>query len=154
MQKRLLPWTSKETISAVSGLDAFIDGHSHSTIKGEKISDKDGKDVVLTQTGEYFKRIGMMVIDSETGNIETDFIEYDKEKRNATHLALHVDMAAPQWRMRRREGKYELCGRVRRCPASFPSPHLLIPIIHSMHQWYKTTIAFLRLKKAYFEKAY
>ncbi|MBE6853022.1 MAG: bifunctional metallophosphatase/5'-nucleotidase [Ruminococcus sp.] len=75
------PWTSKETISAVSGLDAFIDGHSHSTIKGEKISDKDGKDVVLTQTGEYFKRIGMMVIDSETGNIETDFIEYDKEKQ-------------------------------------------------------------------------
>lgn len=69
------PWTSKETISAISGLDAFIDGHSHSIVKGEAIKDKDGKDVLLTQTGQYFNRIGMMLIDSSTGKITTDFIE-------------------------------------------------------------------------------
>ena len=69
------PWTSKETISAISGLDAFIDGHSHSIVKGEAIKDKDDKDVLLTQTGQYFNRIGMMLIDSSTGKITTDFIE-------------------------------------------------------------------------------
>ena len=70
------PWTSAETISNVYGLDAFIDGHSHSTVEGKLVDDKNGKDVVLTQTGEYFDRIGMMHIDGETGVITTDFIEY------------------------------------------------------------------------------
>jgi len=69
------PWTSEETIAGISGLDAFIDGHSHSVIEAKEVTGKDGEAVVLTQTGEYFKRIGMMVIDSETGAITTDFIE-------------------------------------------------------------------------------
>ena len=69
------PWTSEETIAGISGLDAFIDGHSHSVIEAKEVAGKDGEAVVLTQTGEYFKRIGMMVIDSETGAITTDFIE-------------------------------------------------------------------------------
>lgn len=70
-----MPWTSEETIANVSGLDAFIDGHSHSTVEGKEIADKNGENVLLTQTGEYFDRIGMMVIDSESGDITTDFIE-------------------------------------------------------------------------------
>ncbi len=69
------PWTSKETIASVSGLDAFIDGHSHTLIVGEEVADKDGNAVVLAQTGEYFGRIGMMVIDAETGDIAVDMIE-------------------------------------------------------------------------------
>ena len=69
------PWTSEETIANVSGLNAFIDGHSHSTVKGKDVADKDGNNVLLTQTGEYFDRIGVMIIDAETGAITTDFIE-------------------------------------------------------------------------------
>jgi len=72
------PWTSRETIEKVTGLDAFIDGHSHSTVKGELVKGKDGNDVLLTQTGEYFDRIGLMVIDGETGEFATDFIEYEE----------------------------------------------------------------------------
>ncbi|MBQ2691379.1 MAG: bifunctional metallophosphatase/5'-nucleotidase, partial [Clostridia bacterium] len=72
------PWTSEETIANVSGLDAFIDGHSHSTVEYKEVADKDGNAVVLTQTGEYFGRIGMMVIDAETGAISTDFIEAEE----------------------------------------------------------------------------
>ncbi len=70
------PWTSEEVIANVSGLDAFIDGHSHSTVAGKEVADKDGNTVVLTQTGEYFGNIGMMVIDGETGAITTDLITY------------------------------------------------------------------------------
>ena len=72
------PWTSEETIAHVSGLDAFIDGHSHSTVEGKEVADKDGNTVLLTQTGDYFNRIGMMVIDAETGEITTDFVEYNE----------------------------------------------------------------------------
>lgn len=72
------PWRSEDTIANVSGLDAFIDGHSHSIVEGKTVSDKDGNNVLLTQTGEYFDRIGMMIIDSETGNITTDFIECEE----------------------------------------------------------------------------
>ncbi len=68
------PWTSEELIANVSGLNAFIDGHSHSTVEGKEIADKAGSAVVLTQTGEYFGNIGMMVIDGETGAITTDLI--------------------------------------------------------------------------------
>ena len=70
------PWTSEETIANVSGLDAFIDGHSHSTVVGKEVADKEGNAVLLTQTGEYFKAIGMMLIDGETGAITTDLITY------------------------------------------------------------------------------
>ncbi len=69
------PWTSEEVIGGVSGLDAFIDGHSHSIVEGSLVQDKDGNEVLLTQTGEYFNRIGMMIIDSDTGEITTSFIE-------------------------------------------------------------------------------
>ena len=72
------PWTSEETIANVSGLDAFIDGHSHSTVEYAEVADKDGNTVVLTQTGEYYGRIGMMVIDPDTCDITTDFIEYEE----------------------------------------------------------------------------
>ena len=72
------PYTSAETIANVSGLDAFIDGHSHSIVEGTLTPDKDGKDVLLTQTGEYFDRIGLMIIDGESGEITTDFIECEE----------------------------------------------------------------------------
>ena len=71
------PWTSAETIAKISGLDAFIDGHSHSTVEGDKVADKDGKEVLLTQTGEYFDRMGLMVIGAD-GTIKTDFIEAEE----------------------------------------------------------------------------
>lgn len=68
------PWTSLETIANVSGLTAFIDGHSHTTVEGKQVTDKDGKAVLLTQTGEYFDAIGLMVIDGQTGAVTTDLI--------------------------------------------------------------------------------
>ena len=72
------PWTSEETIANVSGLTAFIDGHSHSTVEGKEVAGKDGGKVILTQTGEYFDRIGAMLISAEGGEISTSFIEYSE----------------------------------------------------------------------------
>ena len=67
------PWTSEETIANVTGLDAFIDGHSHSTVPYKEVADKAGSTVVLTQTGEYFNAIGMMVIKAD-GTITSELL--------------------------------------------------------------------------------
>lgn len=71
------PWTSEETIAGVSGLDAFIDGHSHSTVEASLVKDKEGKEVLLTQTGYYFGTIGLMTIDT-TGAIKTELLEAEE----------------------------------------------------------------------------
>ena len=78
------PWTSEETIANTTGLDAFIDGHSHSTVLGKEVADKAGNAVLLSSTGEYFGKIGMMVIDSETGAITTDFITVNELTETTT----------------------------------------------------------------------
>ncbi len=56
------PWTSKEVISNVGGIDIFIDGHSHSVIDGEKVNDKNGESVLLTSTGTKLSNIGTVTI--------------------------------------------------------------------------------------------
>ena len=67
------PWTSREIIANTTGLDAFIDGHSHSTISGETVKDKSGSDVVLTSTGTKLANIGKMTITAE-GQVSTELV--------------------------------------------------------------------------------
>ncbi len=67
------PWTSEEVIANTTGLDAFIDGHSHSTVPMKEVADKSGNTVILTQTGEYFGAIGKMTITAE-GTISTELV--------------------------------------------------------------------------------
>ncbi|MGN1001342.1 MAG: 5'-nucleotidase C-terminal domain-containing protein [Oscillospiraceae bacterium] len=64
------PWNSEDVIANTTGLDAFIDGHSHSTVEGKEIADKDGNPVVLTQTGSYLAALGQMTIAAD-GTITT-----------------------------------------------------------------------------------
>lgn len=72
-------WDSRTVIANVSGLDAFIDGHSHTFIDGEMVKDKSGKEVLLTQTGYYLNSVGRMTI-TEDGAISTELIkDYDRE---------------------------------------------------------------------------
>lgn len=66
------PWRSEDVIANTSGLDAFIDGHSHSTVPMKEVSDKDGNKVILTQTGEYFGAVGKMTISD--GEIKTELL--------------------------------------------------------------------------------
>ena len=68
------PWTSEDVIAHVSGLDAFIDGHSHSEVNGKRVLDANEDAVLLTQTGEYLNNVGIMIIDYETGEIQSDLI--------------------------------------------------------------------------------
>lgn len=56
------PWTSKEVIANTTGIDALIDGHSHSVIPFEGVENKDGKQVVLTSTGTKLANVGQLVL--------------------------------------------------------------------------------------------
>lgn len=67
------PWTSSDVIANTTGLDAFIDGHSHSVIPYREVDDADGNPVVLTQTGCYLSNVGQMTIDAD-GKITTELL--------------------------------------------------------------------------------
>lgn len=67
------PWMSSEIITNTTGIDAFIDGHSHSTIEQAVVKNKAGKQVLLTQTGTKLKAIGVLRID-KVGNLSTKLV--------------------------------------------------------------------------------
>ena len=73
------PWTSEEVIANTTGLDAFIDGHSHTTLPMEPVADEEGNTVILTQTGSYFDALGQMTISPE-GEITTELLGADNVK--------------------------------------------------------------------------
>lgn len=64
------PFTSEDIIHNTTGLTAFIDGHSHTKVEMQKVADKSGKEIVLTQTKCYLEYLGEMTIDAE-GNVTT-----------------------------------------------------------------------------------
>ena len=76
------PYRSTDVIANVSGIDAFIDGHSHTEFS-ETVKDKDGKDVYLQQTGCYLANIGKLTIAADgtiSGeNVPVEGIEADAE---------------------------------------------------------------------------
>jgi 2',3'-cyclic-nucleotide 2'-phosphodiesterase (5'-nucleotidase family) len=81
------PWESTDIIANTTGIDVFIDGHSHSTIKGKIYPNKDGKDVVLTSTGTRLASIGKLTR-SSNGTITTDLITgyIDKDENIKGHI--------------------------------------------------------------------
>ena len=66
------PWTSTEVIANTTGIDAFIDGHSHSTFAATA-KNKDGKDVATVSTGTKLENIGKVII-SEAGEVSTALV--------------------------------------------------------------------------------
>ncbi len=73
VDKASVNWTSRDVIANTSGLDAFLDGHSHTAIPSETVSDKMGEPVVLSQTGSYFDYVGELRISAD-GSISTRLI--------------------------------------------------------------------------------
>ena len=55
-------WSSKDVIMNTYGIDAVIDGHSHTPIEGEVVLNKNGEDVALTSTGEKLQNLGEMIL--------------------------------------------------------------------------------------------
>ena len=58
-------WRSTDIIAHTTGIDFFIDSHSHQTINGEVYKNKDGEDVLLTSTGTKLNNFGVMTITAD-----------------------------------------------------------------------------------------
>ena len=67
------PWTSSEVIVNTTGIDAVLDGHSHSLIQGEKVKNKDGAEVLLSSTETKLAYIGCLTI-KDDGSMSTTLI--------------------------------------------------------------------------------
>lgn len=58
------PYSSYNLIEKTTGLDAVLDGHSHTKIESRVVKDKSGKDVLLNQTGTGLNNFGILTIDN------------------------------------------------------------------------------------------
>ena len=93
------PWRSIDVIANTSGIDAFIDGHSHSTVASESVPDKNGSSVILVQTGTKLANVGCMTISAD-GTIKASLISGYSTQNSDTEVfvnnilnALEADLA-------------------------------------------------------------
>lgn len=56
------PWMSTEVIANTTGIDALLDGHSHSELTSEKVKNLNGDDVLLVACGTKLANIGYLRI--------------------------------------------------------------------------------------------
>ena len=73
------PWMSTDVITNTTGIDAVLDGHSHSVIPGDAVKNKDGENVILTSTGTKLDNVGIFTIDGE-GKMSSMLLDADAIK--------------------------------------------------------------------------
>lgn len=76
------PYRSTDVIANTTGIDAMLDGHSHSTIAMEMVKNKDGKEIPLSSTGTKLVNIGKLTISD--GKFTTELISDYTAKDDAT----------------------------------------------------------------------
>ena len=81
------PFDSVSLISHTSGIDAVLDGHSHSMIVEDKYPNKDGKDVVLCSVGTKLQAVGELILGTD-GSVTTLHIEEYNRKDESVLKAL------------------------------------------------------------------
>lgn len=69
------PYMSTDVIQNTTGIDAVLDGHSHSVIPQEKVLNKDGKEVLLSAVGTKMAHIGMLTINTK-GELSTQLMSW------------------------------------------------------------------------------
>ncbi len=69
-------WSTSDIIANTSGIDYFIDGHSHDIIESESHYNKNEEEVILTSVGSEFDYFGAMTISCD-GSIDFELIDPD-----------------------------------------------------------------------------
>ena len=80
--------TSVEVMQQVKGVDLVLDAHDHHVIPGRRITDKEGKPLLLTSTGTQFQYIGMAVLSDE---IHTRLMPVDSLRKAGCYNAAVAD---------------------------------------------------------------
>ncbi|MCR4764356.1 MAG: bifunctional metallophosphatase/5'-nucleotidase [Lachnospiraceae bacterium] len=82
------PWSYSDVISHTSGVDAFLDGHSHDT-EQVVMKDKDGKEIPRSAVGQKLNAIGYSHIVPGKGIVETDILSWPN--KTAAPELLQID---------------------------------------------------------------
>ena len=80
-------------VASTSGIDAVIDGHSHSVIPHTILYNRLGKAVLWTSSGAYFRSFGRVVI-SANGDINSDLVPRDAVAASAASATAVDDTLA------------------------------------------------------------
>ncbi len=63
-------WKSTDIIANTSGIDYYIDAHSHETIESAVYKNENNEDVILTSTGTKFANFGVLTISGNDAEFE------------------------------------------------------------------------------------
>ncbi|EHE98540.1 bifunctional metallophosphatase/5'-nucleotidase [Enterocloster citroniae] len=66
-------WSAVNIIRNTTGINVCIDGHSHETTPSMTAKNRDGQDVIITQTGTKLNNIGKLTIGTD-GTIRTELV--------------------------------------------------------------------------------
>ena len=72
------PWMSTDVIAHTTGIDAMLDGHSHSLLEQEVVQNKDGEDVLLAACGTKLQAIGYLRIATD-GTLSTGLYQWNND---------------------------------------------------------------------------
>ena len=67
------PWMSTDVIAHTTGMDALLDGHSHTVEPSKLVKNADGEEVLLSQSGTKGKYIGKFVLDKQ-GHMTSELV--------------------------------------------------------------------------------
>ena len=86
-----MPWTYADVIAHTSGIDAFLDGHSHDRDK-VVMRNKDGAEVVRQACGTKMEAIGWLRISAKDGSVDTGLYVWGNSVPAPELLGLQNDM--------------------------------------------------------------
>ena len=80
------PNRATDLIANTTGIDALIDGHSHTTEPSMLVADKSGRKVLYTQTGTKLNNIGKLTI-SKDGSVKAELVaEAEKDEAETAFI--------------------------------------------------------------------
>ena len=82
-------------LAKTRGIDIVLDGHTHSTIPGQKYPNMDGDDVYSMQTGTKFENIGKLTITAD-GKISTELVPLAEITQSSAKVAKVIDDSKAQ----------------------------------------------------------
>ena len=92
IEEECAPWMSSDVIAHTTGIDALLDGHSHSELTQEKVKNANGDDVLLAACGTKLANIGYLKI-TKDGKLSTGLYTW---KYDVSFPALMGDTAVAQ----------------------------------------------------------
>ena len=73
-----VPWTYADIIENTTGIDAFLDGHSHDTDQVTMLN-KDGEEVIRSACGTKMANIGWLRISAEDGSLSAGLYTWNND---------------------------------------------------------------------------